>query len=177
MIFEPRDAKSGDIVRIKIGSIYHYGIFVSEEEVIQFGRPPVGEPHAKEDIVVCVTDIDEFSKGFIVEVGVLDKKEKKTAKKTKEILSFARSRIGSGGYNLVHNNCEHFVNECVFGKKISYQEFNETDFIYQQSTRHPDETSQNEISVQENSLSEDLEENKLNGSQDSICDDLESLQM
>lgn len=122
MIFEPRDAKSGDIVRIKIGSIYHYGIFVSEEEVIQFGYPPVGAPHAQDDILVCVTDIDEFSAGFIVEVGVLDKKEKKTAKKTKEIISFARSRIGSGGYNLVHNNCEHFVNECVFGKKISYQE-------------------------------------------------------
>ena len=34
-----------------------------------------------------------------------------------------------------------------------------------------DETSQNEISDNENSLSEDLEENQSNGSQDSICGD------
>ena len=34
-----------------------------------------------------------------------------------------------------------------------------------------DEASQNQISVDENSLSEDLEENQVNGSQDSICDD------
>ena len=28
---------AGDMIRVKLGSIYHYGVFVSEEEVIQFG--------------------------------------------------------------------------------------------------------------------------------------------
>ena len=31
----------------------------------------------------------------------------------------ARQRIGESGYNILHNNCEHFVNECVFGEKRS----------------------------------------------------------
>ena len=37
-------------------------------------------------------------------------------------MSLARSRLGEGGYNILHNNCEHFVNECVFGIKKSEQE-------------------------------------------------------
>jgi len=29
------------------------------------------------------------------------------------------SKIGTGGYHILHNNCEHFVNECVFGEARS----------------------------------------------------------
>ncbi|MBO4432607.1 MAG: 4'-phosphopantetheinyl transferase superfamily protein, partial [Clostridia bacterium] len=29
----------------------------------------------------------------------------------------ASARIGETGYNLIHNNCEHFVNECALGVK------------------------------------------------------------
>ena len=36
-------------------------------------------------------------------------------------MNYALSRLGEGGYDLVSNNCEHFSNECVFGKKTSNQ--------------------------------------------------------
>ena len=40
-------------------------------------------------------------------------------RKPEEIIKTARSRIGEGGYDILHHNCEHFVNECAFGKSNS----------------------------------------------------------
>ena len=37
----------GDMIRIKTGAVYHYGIFVSDAEVIQFGYPPLPEYAAR----------------------------------------------------------------------------------------------------------------------------------
>ena len=62
MKWQPVDCKSGDMIRIAIGSFYHYGIFVSEDEVIQFGYPPLPEFKEKnQNITVGAVDIDEFS--------------------------------------------------------------------------------------------------------------------
>ena len=64
MKWMPTDAQSGDMVRIQIGTLFHYGVFVSEDEVIQFGWPPVPEyADRNEDIAVCAVDIDAFSCG------------------------------------------------------------------------------------------------------------------
>ena len=30
----------GDMIRVKTGSLYHYGVYVSDDEVIQFGLAP-----------------------------------------------------------------------------------------------------------------------------------------
>ena len=112
----------GDIIRIKSGSIYHYGIYVSDDEVIQFGLAPLLRPNIKDcDIQVCVTDIDGFINGGFVEVGVPDKKECKKRRSPEKCVEIARSRIGEKGYNILHNNCEHFVNECAFGERYSSQ--------------------------------------------------------
>ena len=71
MKWAPNDCKSGDMIRIRLGSIYHYGIFVSEDEVIQFGYPPLPEFKDKnQSITVDAVNIDEFSSGKIVEVAV-----------------------------------------------------------------------------------------------------------
>ena len=48
-----------------------------------------------------------------------DRKEKKKQRKPKEVVAYARSKIGMRGYNILYNNCEHFANECVFGKAKS----------------------------------------------------------
>ena len=122
MKWMPTDAQSGDMVRIRIGTLLHYGVFVSEDEVIQFGWPPVPEyADRNEDIAVCAVDIDAFSCGRIVEVAVLDRKERKTRIPPEQTVKTARARIGTGGYNMIHNNCEHFAYECVFGEKKSEQ--------------------------------------------------------
>ena len=123
MKWAPNDCQSGDMIRIRLGSIYHYGIFVSEDEVIQFGYPPLPEYKEKsQNITVGAVSIDEFSSGKIVEAAVLDRKEKRRRIPPDETVKIARSKIGTGGYNILHNNCEHFAYECVFGIKKSTQE-------------------------------------------------------
>ena len=118
-----RECQYGDVIRVKLGSVYHYGIFASEDEVIAFGLPPTAENlKNQQDIKVLATDIDVFSCGNPVEVAQLTLKEKRKRQSPDKTVSVARERIGEGGYNLIHNNCEHFVNEIVFGKKISEQE-------------------------------------------------------
>ena len=124
MNWVPEDCSMGDLVRVAVGSVHHYGIFVSENEVIAFGRPPAyyrGE-HEGERITVCSTDVLSFLYGGILERGVPSRKEKKGMFSPAETVARARARLGEGGYNLVHNNCEHFVYECAFGKKYSEQE-------------------------------------------------------
>ena len=123
MKWTPSDAAAGDIIRIRLGSVYHYGIFVSENEVIQFGLPPTAENRAAEkEVRVLATDIDTFACGCIVETAQLDRGERKRRVPPAKTVSRARARIGEGGYNLLHNNCEHFVNECVFDESRCTQE-------------------------------------------------------
>ena len=118
-----RECQPGDIIRVKLGSVYHYGIFVSEDEVIAFGLPPTVENLKNpQEIKVLATDIDVFSCGNMVEAAELTLKEKLKRKSPEKTVAEARARIGEGGYNLIHNNCEHFVNEIVFNEKISEQE-------------------------------------------------------
>ena len=118
-----KECQYGDIIRVKLGSVYHYGIFVSEDEVIAFGLPPTAENlKHQQDIKVLATDIDVFSCGNLIETAQLSWKEKLRRTSPEKTVAAARARIGEGGYNLIHNNCEHFVNEIVFGEKISEQE-------------------------------------------------------
>ena len=118
----PLECKSGDMIRVKIGSIYHFGIFVSNGEVIQFGLPP--RPEYQNDprrTQVCATDMDLFSGGAIVEAARFSLAEKLKKFSAKKIVERARARLGETGYDILHNNCEHFVYECVFGQKRSPQ--------------------------------------------------------
>jgi len=114
-------AKKGDMVRVKMGEIYHYGIFVSCDEVIQFGLAPVARSFLKDsDVEVCVTDVDGFLCGGGLETGFLEETDE-NKRSSEEIVSLARSKIGQKGYNVIHNNCEHFAYACVFGEGKSEQ--------------------------------------------------------
>lgn len=108
----------GDIIRTKVRFYYHYGIFVSEDEVIQFGLPDdPGRP--AEQVKVLTSDIGTFLNGGELEVGVPERSERKQMRSPKQAVAIARQRLGEGGYDLLHNNCEHFVNDCVFGQPHS----------------------------------------------------------
>lgn len=112
----------GDIIRVKLGCLYHYGIFVSDEEVIQFGYPPVLRDKDKDNVVVVSTDIATFSCGQFVEVGHFVYGDHMKRYKPQITVDIARRRIGEDGYNIIHNNCEHFAFECYAGKHFSFQE-------------------------------------------------------
>ena len=123
MKWAPGECVCGDMVRIKTGSVYHYGVFISEGEVIQFGYPPLPEyAGLNSPPTVNSVDIDTFCGGRIVERAVPDRAEKKMKLPPEKTAQIARSRVGEGGYNIIHNNCEHFANECVFGVRRSEQE-------------------------------------------------------
>lgn len=108
----------GDIIRTKVQFYHHYGIFVSQDRVIQFGLPD--DPlRAAEDIRILATDIYTFLQGGELEIGVPEKAERKRLRTPEQIVSLAQSRLGEGGYDILHNNCEHFVNECAFGEHTS----------------------------------------------------------
>lgn len=111
--------KPSQIIRTKVKFYHHYGIFISEDEVIQFGLPDdPGKPAEK--IKVLATNIDTFlCCGGELETADYTKEEKKTMRTQDEIIKIARSRLGEGGYDILHNNCEHFVNSCVFGEERS----------------------------------------------------------
>lgn len=113
----------GDMVRVRIGAVKHYGVFISENEIIQFGPPPVSLGAIdNRDICVCAATAEEFSCGNIIEKAVLDRGESRRRLPLDKTVEIARSRLGEKGYSLLHNNCEHFAYECVFGEKRSVQE-------------------------------------------------------
>ena len=118
MKWEMISPNSGDMVRVKSGRIYHYGVFVSDSEVIQFGLAPIARQGLKDsDIEVCASDVDTFLQGGFLEVAVFDKKEARKRIKPSESVRIARSRLGEHGYNILYNNCEHFAYQCVTGEK------------------------------------------------------------
>lgn len=119
MNWSDNSPKYGDMIRVKVKFYYHYGIFVDESTVIQFGMPDNGNT-PPDEIAVMVTDISTFSNGEFVERAELDKAERKRAFSSKQVVENATSRIGECGYNILNNNCEHFANECVFGEKKSF---------------------------------------------------------
>lgn len=122
MNWQVRPPEPGDIVRIKLSEIYHYGIYVSDTEVIQFGLPPDASRHIDDaDVQVLATDIDRFRMGGFPETAVLSPAEKLKRYPPRKTVRMARERIGEKGYHLLSNNCEHFVYECVFGKKYCSQ--------------------------------------------------------
>ena len=105
MKWEYKDCQYGDIIRVKLGSVYHYGIFVSEDEVIAFGLPPTAENlKNRNNIKVLATDIDVFSCGNLVETAQLTLKERMKRRSPEQVVAMARERIGEGGYNIIHNN-------------------------------------------------------------------------
>ena len=117
MKWDYNQPQSGDAVRVKLGEIYHYGIFVSFDEIIQFGLAPNLNVNIKsQDIAVCTSTIEQFAQGGFVERGIAEKADGKK-RNAKQIVKFARSKLGQKGYNIIHNNCEHFVYECIFGVK------------------------------------------------------------
>ena len=110
--------KKGDIIRCKVSFYYHYGIFVNENKVIQFGLPTdPGRP--AEEIKVLSSDIYTFLNGGELEVASPERDEKKAIFPPDKIVKNAEKLLGTGGYDILHNNCEHFVNKCAFGESKS----------------------------------------------------------
>jgi hypothetical protein len=112
-----KEPAHGDIIRVRFGeTFYHYGIYSSDDEVIQFGlAPTVRGDIPDSEIEVLVSDIQAFLAGGELEVGEPEPRELLQKRRAEDVISLARAKIGTKGYNILYNNCEHFANECYLG--------------------------------------------------------------
>ena len=123
MNWEKKPMTRGDIVRVKVGEIRHYGICVEDDAIVQFGPNPSRRGQTRDDaIAVCLTDVADFCAGEAFEVGVPSAEELTRRRTVEEIVRAATARVGERGYNVIHNNCEHFAYECYLGERRSEQE-------------------------------------------------------
>ena len=68
--------KFGDVIRVKAGVLYHYGLFVNEDQVVQFGLNPLARQNVKDaQVEVLVTDVEGFLLGGELERGVVQFKD------------------------------------------------------------------------------------------------------
>lgn len=118
--FKLIDFYPGAHIRIKYKNFYHHGIYISDDRVVEFGHPKLNlEPDKIEVIVESLKDF-AMNNNFI-EVYEYSKDELKKKNKDTDIIRIALSHVGDKGYNIIHNNCEHFVNFCIFNEKKSNQ--------------------------------------------------------
>lgn len=121
MKFVEKKPTYGDHIRVCRGLYYHHGIYIDDDNVCQFASTINGHETDPAYACVCVTSLNDFLKGGILEVSEYNDDELKEKRQPQEIVNAALSRLGEKGYDLIKNNCEHFANECVFGKRMSDQ--------------------------------------------------------
>ena len=107
--------EAGDIIRVKHRFYYHYGIYIDDDTVVQFGLSE-DAVHNAADVRVLRDGIHTFTASGEVERACLTLSEKAKSRSRDKICEYALSCIGEGDYNILHNNCEHFVYRCVFGE-------------------------------------------------------------
>lgn len=83
----------------------HHGLYIGDGEVIHF--------NAHLDAISLDT-LAGFSGGCTITV-------KRNASNACHAIKIAKSKLGKGGYNLLTNNCEHFVNHCLDERHTSEQ--------------------------------------------------------
>jgi|GEM_PF-618490 len=105
------DHKPGDIIRIPTSTHHHVGVYISDNEVIQFGY---AVNRANETVVVNSVSMDDFCGGKIPDVRVLSKRDRKCRRKTEDIIKYARLCLGQENYDFVNNNCFDFADRVVF---------------------------------------------------------------
>jgi len=91
----------------------HHGIYVGDGRVVHYA----GLANGLESGPVEEVSLEEFANGERVFASAHSARSFSAA----EIVARARSRLGENLYNLFRNNCEHFSQWCVTGRKRSRQ--------------------------------------------------------
>lgn len=100
----------GDHIYVYRGIIYHHGIDCGDGTVIHYsGKAKYGK--------ICRVSKAEFAKGE--KIYIKDNYPKYYS--PSEIVKRAKKRLNERDYNVVFNNCEHFVYDCTTGESDSPQ--------------------------------------------------------
>jgi hypothetical protein len=101
----------GDHIYVRRGRRYsHHGVDCGDGSVIHYVGPRGSERY------VARTPLEVFTAGSDVQVRPYAKRLS-----AEETVLNAESRLGSVGYRLVRNNCEHFAAWCCTGRAASSQ--------------------------------------------------------
>ena len=105
--------KKGDHLVVSRLGYTHHGLYVGDGSVIHYS----GLASDLSSGVVEQIDLESFANGS--EVGVRHYK-RRTYSRQKSV-DRAYSRLGEDDYNVILNNCEHFVTWCITGSHSSRQ--------------------------------------------------------
>lgn len=98
---------------IKVGKIIycHHGIYIGDGKVIHYG----GEKNNKKNAtIVQESSLEEFADNRVICLV-------QHSTYPRDTIDRAVKSLARRGYNLFENNCEHFANYCVSGKRESKQ--------------------------------------------------------
>lgn len=105
--------RAGDHLWIQCIGYAHHGIASGPNSVIHY----LGKNGIFGDGIIAQTSLYKFSEG-----ATLHKKEHPNRRHTRaQSVARALERIGEAEYNLVFNNCEHFVSWCIDDEHTSEQ--------------------------------------------------------
>ena len=91
----------------------HHGLYIGNGNVIHYS----GYAKIKSDGVIVITSLDEFSQNSTVRI----RQHELRLFSREESVERAHTRLGEDWYNILLNNCEHFVTWCIHGLPISRQ--------------------------------------------------------
>jgi hypothetical protein len=108
---------SGAAIFVNRGLYKHFGIYINDNRIIHFA-PDNGYEKDQRNAYIHVSNLEDFQKNGTIEIDTARAKCS-----PKEVIARAEHCLGRGKgyYNLVFNNCEHFVRRCQTGVKKSYQ--------------------------------------------------------
>jgi len=105
----------GDWIVVKLGSYYHHGLYISDDEIIHYCSSE-GFSILRKDMTIQKTNLEVFSLGK----KALVKQIEETPYNDVDVrVSKALSHIGQANYDFFYNNCEHFINDCFYNQKKS----------------------------------------------------------
>lgn len=113
MSFFNRQLKAGDHLITERLGYTHHGIYLGKKKVIHYSGLAAGLRAGP----VEVTDLIVFSQGKSTYVQQHESRKFSH----RQTIKRARSRLSEDKYNLLLNNCEHFINWCIYGKASSPQ--------------------------------------------------------
>lgn len=121
MGFFNRQIRAGDHLITERLGYTHHGIYLGRGKVIHYSGLAAGLRAGP----VEITDLDQFSQGKRTYV----QSHNNRAFSHRQTMKRARSRLSEDNYNLLSNNCEHFINWCIYGKPRSAQVSNAALYI------------------------------------------------
>jgi len=106
--------RPGTIIKFKRSYYSHYGVYYKRNKVVHFN----GTLEEKKGSSVEISNLCEISGEPCI---VKDRYYNLEPMKSIEVIDRCNTMLGTEGYNVLWNNCEHMATYIRYGKKVSKQ--------------------------------------------------------